>query len=583
MEKGYLKINARTAGETLPVSGAKITVMDKSGNVLYEETANQNGESRTFALDAPDANLSLKPETAASAYSTYDVLITRSGFADKMVRGVEIVSGQTAVLNADLNLLPKGAANSPEDIYITPPAAAEPTPPQLQEGTDEPPATGRGTRVLPNVIVPDYITVHLGRPDDAAQNVRVRFSDYIKNVVSSEIYPTWPENAIIANIHAIVTFALNRVYTEWYRAKGYPFDITSSTSYDQYFVYGRDIFANISRLVDAYFDTYAKRSGYKNPFFTQYCNGTTAVCRGLSQWGTVTLAQNGYSPLGILRYYYGGEIALDSAPISDVTESYPGASLKPGSLGPSVLQMQKYLNRIRQNYPAIPAIANPDGYFGADTEAAVKAFQRTFSLTQDGIVGKATWNRISQIYVGVTNLAELDSEGEKEGAGGATPNTTLRYGSSGALVAELQHLLNFAGYYYDSIPPVIADGVFGSATQNAVLAFQRQFGLTADGIVGSKTWQKLYDVYNGANQTAPPYAPAYPGTPLKNGSKGDNVAAMQKYLNAIGNYGLSVDGIFGTATERAVRAFQQSHGLTVDGIIGPVTWNTIVASLAPPR
>ncbi|MDR1094028.1 MAG: peptidoglycan-binding protein, partial [Clostridiales bacterium] len=525
MEIGYLKVNATAGGESLPVAGAKITVTDKDGNVLYEDTANANGESTIFELDAPDAALTLKPDTAAAAFAAYGVLVTHSGFADKLYRGVEIVAGQTAILNVALNPLARGAANAPEEITIPPPSTAQPTGRQDQAGADRPtgrqdrertdetagrqdrdrtdgatgrqaperadgsPQSGRGARVLPDVIVPETITVHLGRPAADAQNVRVRFSDYIKNVVSSEIFPTWPENSIIANIHAAATFALNRVYTEWYRAKGYPFDITNSTAFDQCYIHGRDIFQNIGWLTDEYFDIYAKRQGYKNPFFTQYCNGTTAACRGLSQWGTVSLAQNGYSPLGILRYYYGNDITLDRAPVGGVAESYPGTALRQGASGADILRTQRYLNRIRQNYPGIPAIANPDGYFGRDTANAVKTFQRIFGLAQDGVVGKATWYKISQIYTGVTGLAELGGEGEKEGAGGGSAGGgsagggILRYGSSGPAVAELQHLLNFAGYYYDAIPPIAADSLFGPATQNAVLAFQRQFGLAQDGIV----------------------------------------------------------------------------------------------------
>jgi peptidoglycan hydrolase-like protein with peptidoglycan-binding domain len=589
VEKGYLKVNALTGDGILPVEGARITVKDKAGNVLYDGVTDANGQGAIIELDAPDRYLTLDPAYLQPAYSNYDVTVSHAGYAVKNVFDAEVVAGETAVLNAELNPLPAGTQSQIEDIYITPVGASLPTERQLQQGTDIPPGAGR-MRVLPSVIVPEYITVHLGTPTNAsASNVRVRFTDYIKNVVSSEIYSTWPVNAIIANIHAIVTFALNRIYTEWYRSRGYNFDITNSTAYDQYFVYGRDIFQNISALVDQYFDEYAHRAGYRNPFFTQYCNGTTATCRGLSQWGTVGLANQGYSPLNILRYYYTDDITLDSAPVSNQTESYPGTALRVGGSGASVAAVQSYLNRIRRNYPLIPAIANPNGYFGADTAAAVRVFQSVFNLSSDGVVGRATWNKISQIYTGITKLAELDSEGQAELPSGNPPSAVLRTGSRGALVEDLQYLLSFIGNYYPAVPQAARDGIFGAGTAESVRAFQRQFGLSADGIVGPATWAKLYSVYRGITGNAPGTpvppsgTPAYPGVPLRNGSRGENVRLVQSYLNALRSVypaipALTADGIFGNATETAVRAFQRAAGLSPDGIIGPATWNALVSA-----
>jgi peptidoglycan hydrolase-like protein with peptidoglycan-binding domain len=295
----------------------------------------------------------------------------------------------------------------------------------------------------------------------------------------------------------------------------------------------------------------------------------------------VTLANQGYSPLGILRYYYGNDVTLQSAPVSSATESYPGTALRVGSSGESVRRLQTFLNRIRVNYPAIPAIVNPNGYFGEDTANAVRVFQRVFSLTQDGVAGKATWNKVSQIYAAIIKLSELDGEGEKEGVTQTPPALpVLKRGASGSDVSRLQFLINFASDYYPAVPEISQDGIFGSGTENAVKAFQKQFGLTQDGIVGAATWAKLYDLYNGATGTTPsPSAPAYPGTPLKNGSRSESVRIAQTLLNAAGA-SLTADGIFGPATESAVKAFQSRNGLTADGIIGPATWSKLTAKSA---
>jgi peptidoglycan hydrolase-like protein with peptidoglycan-binding domain len=413
-------------------------------------------------------------------------------------------------------------------------------------------------------------------------------------VASSEIYPTWPDSSLRANIHAIVTFALNRIYTEWYKSRGYSFDITNSTRYDMAFVENRNIFQNISDIVDEIFNVYARRIGFRDPYFTEFCNGTTATCNGMSQWGTVILANQQLNPLQILRAYYPSDLELvRTNNIGGVTESYPGVPLSQGSSGNAVRIMQNYLNRIRINYSAIPSIPNPNGVFGADTAAAVRAFQRAFNLTQDGVIGRGTWYKIVQIYVGVTKLAELTSEGERIGIGENPPTSTLREGSRGPDVLQLQFILDFLSQFYNDIPPVIQDSVFGRATRNSVIAFQRKVGLTQDGIVGPATWKLLYQIYRNVEDgigivipppeppIMPPPSPAYPGTPLRVGSRGESVLLMQQYLNRISSRYPSIprlaeDGIFGSVTQRAVIEFQRLFGLTQDGIIGPITWNRIV-------
>ena len=287
-------------------------------------------------------------------------------------------------------------------------------------------------------FIPQRITVHLGPPNSDAENVTVSFVDYVKNVASSEIYPTWEESALRANILAIVSFALNRVYTEFYRSRGYDFDITSSTAYDQYFVKGRSFFDNVSRIVDELFNDYLRRPGFVEPLAAKFCNGTTVTCEGLSQWGSQNLARQGYSSDQILRSYYGNVEIVPNAPIRGITSSYPGSPLRVGSTGPSVVVLQVSLNRISQNYPAIPKIPSADGVFGSRTEAAVRAYQQIFGLTPDGVVGPATWYSIVKRYTAVTRLSELRSLGQQFYAINWSPPTTLQIGNTGEKVRQLQ-------------------------------------------------------------------------------------------------------------------------------------------------
>ena len=269
---------------------------------------------------------------------------------------------------------------------------------------------------MPVVIpyVPEQITVHLGPPDSNAANVTLPFTDYVKNVASSEIYPTWDESALRANILAIISFALNRVYTEFYRSRGYNFEITNSTAYDQAFVNGRNTFENIDAIVDDIFNNYLRRPGFVEPLAAKFCNGTTVTCEGLSQWGSQNLAEQGYNSVDILRTYYGDNIEIvTNAPVQGLVQSYPGTALRRGSTGPNVVVVQTSLNRVGQNYPAIPKISPVDGIFGSQTENAVRRFQEIFGLTPDGVVGRATWYALVRLYVGVTSLAELRSQGQQ--------------------------------------------------------------------------------------------------------------------------------------------------------------------------
>jgi len=371
---------------------------------------------------------------------------------------------------------------------------------------------------LPTVtpFVPQNITVHLGSPSSSAANVTVPFSDYVKNVASSEIYPTWDEDALRANILAIVSFALNRVYTEFYRSRGYDFDITSSTAFDQAFVNGRGFFENVSRLVDELFNDYLRRPGFVEPLAAKFCNGTTVTCEGLSQWGSENLARQGYSYDQILRSYYGNVEIVPNAPIRGITSSYPGTPLRRGSTGPNVVVLQVSLNRVAQNYPAIPKIPAVDGIFGSRTEASVRAFQQIFGLTPDGIVGPATWYELVRLYTGVTQLSELRSQGQQFYAVNWSPPNGLQVGDSGEKVRLLQYMLSILSSYISAIPPVSVDGIFGNATRAAVLAAQRRFGLPETGNVDSATWDEIYDQYSGIENTTLRSGETFPGSSQSN-------------------------------------------------------------------
>ncbi len=438
--------------------------------------------------------------------------------------------------------------------------------------------------------IPEYITVHLGTPSSNAENVTVPFYDYIKNVASSEIYPTWNEEAIRANVLAQISFALNRIYTEYYRSRGYGFDITNSTSVDQSYVNGRDIFDNISQTVDGLTGSYLSRRGDTEPLFASYCDGVEVTCGGLSQWGSERLAAEGQSTYDIIKYYYGDDVEIvTDAPTAGITESYPGVALRRGSSGNEVFFIQRRLNRISQNYPAIPYISPTNGFFTDATENAVKEFQRIFSLTADGIVGRATWYRIQQIYAAVRSLADLNSEGVPiEDVTNYFP-TVLSLGDSGIGVSELQYLLSFVSEFVSYIPKVEIDGVFGVLTQNAVESFQTYYGMEPTGAVDTATWEKLLSVYRSTLASVPDGyfngRELYFGTPLTLGDRGVYVERVQDYLNYLSTVYPSIspvvlDGVFGDATETAVKEFQELVGLDITGIVGSRTYSTLAKEYA---
>ena len=502
MAIGYLSIQARTAHEAVPLSGVRIQILDDVGNTVYSLTTDENGETEAMPLETVDKRFSLNQYYSGTPYVSYSVLAQAAGFNSALISDIPIFDGETAVLPVALIPMQEMQRSaSRTEINIGEPAVA------MQEQRNQEGSVA-APYVLRQVVIPNPITVHLGAPSASAANVQVSFPDYVKNVASSEIYPTWPEAALTANIYAIITFALNRVYTEWYRSRGYSFDITNSPAYDQYFVYGRPIYESISRIVDRIFNEYVRRQGQNAPYFTSFCNGTTVSCQGMSQWGTVTLANRGLAPLEILRSYYPNDIEIaETNIVTGVISSYPGTPLRVGSSGLDVQTIQTYLNRIRRNYPAIPAITDEAGTFGNSTKNAVTRFQSIFGLSPDGIVGKSTWYKLSSLYTAVTRLSELDSEGNTLGIGTVPPSSVLRQGSRGPDVITLQYLLNVIAEYYPGIPAPTQDGIFGSGTQQSVVAFQRAMQLTPDGMVGPLTWRTLYEVYQGIEQNIPSVKP----------------------------------------------------------------------------
>ncbi|MCR4963878.1 MAG: peptidoglycan-binding protein [Firmicutes bacterium] len=436
-------------------------------------------------------------------------------------------------------------------------------------------------------VVPAYITVHLGAPDDAeAQNVQVSFTDYIKNVASNEIYPTWPESALIANILAQISLALNRVYLEWYPSQGYDFDITNTTQYDQVFVYGSNIYENISQIVDEIFDQYLVKGEAIEPFFAQFCNGTTSTCDGLQQWGTVSLAEQGYTPIEILRYYYGDDIQIvNDAPIDEVLESYPGIPLRRGFIDNAVKSLQVRLNAIRSNYPAIPEIPQVNGVFDAETEEAVLAFQKAFDLPQTGEVDKSTWYRVVYVYNAVLRLGELTSLGIfYKDVERVTP-VQLMEGDWGTPVTVVQYYLDVLGYFNQNIPLIDIDGYFGPDTLSAVKAFQRSYDLPIDGTVDRMDWVVMFTLYQDLINNLPPgysgkKAEAYPGYAITLRAEGEAVDKLQSYLQLIAAYRedlppFEATGVFDQQTLALINALRREWGIDEVDYVGHLTWYRI--------
>ena len=437
--------------------------------------------------------------------------------------------------------------------------------------------------------IPTNIVVHLGVPTDTtARNITVPFQEYIKNVASSELYPNWPTDAIKANVLAEISFALNRIYNEWYRSRGYNFDITSSPAYDQTFVEDREFYENIVQIVDSIFNNYIIREGQIQPLFATYCDGKNTTCNGLSQWGSVSLAKQGKSPNDILKYYYGTDINLVyNAPLAANIESYPGFPIQLGTAGDMVVMIKRQLNRIRQNYPALP-LNDDSEYFTVDTEKSVRAFQNIFNLEETGIVDKATWYRIKYIYNSVKKIADLSSEGISKKEAALLYDTELEYLDKGIFIRLLHYLLRTIAYFDEDIPFLGAVGnpVYDENTVKMVTAFQKKYSLPETGIVDRTTWAKLKDIYNQVVDTIPDkyleYVDEfYGGRILTLGMKGEDVRRLQKFLLKICREkknipGVRVTGEFDSLTEQSVKKLQGIFGLPANGVVGASTWNDIV-------
>jgi len=435
-------------------------------------------------------------------------------------------------------------------------------------------------------VIPEKITVHLGASGNRdAENVTVEFPEYIKNCASCEIYPTWPEASLYANIYAIISFAMNRIYTEYYRTRGYDFDITSNTAEDQSFIRGHAVFDSVNTVVDAIFNSYIRRAGSVEPLFAAYCNGTTTSCRGLSQWGTVSLAEKGYTAFGILQYYYGDNIELvENAPVGDLLLAEPPMPLRVGIADSAVRFVSLRLNRIGKNYPAIPKISNITFVFTQETEAAVKEFQRIFGMEQNGTVDQSTWYRIQFVYSGVKRLNEVESEGVSLDEVSLQLPTVMYPGETGVFISVLQYYLQAISIYYAEVPSVDVDGIYGEQTEAAVRAIQNLFRLEPTGIIDRATLFAIYDVYLGvsdvireSNSTA---AAAYGGQILAVGSSGEDVTRLQYYIRVLATVYDSIEppeitGTYGEITEAAVSEIQRLFGITVTGITGPLTWDAI--------
>lgn len=402
---GSLSVRLTSSIGLIPIDNATISI-SISGNpisTMEQITTDESGISPTISLPAPNIENSQEPNQS-QPYATYDITVNAPGYEPVVIEGTEILPDVTAIQPVTMN--PVETEEIEEPIVIPDHTLYGDYPPKIPEDEVKP-VNESGEIVLSRVVIPEYIIVHDGLPQDrSAKNYYVRYTDYIKNVVSSEIYATWPESTIYANTLAIMSFTLNRVYTEWYRNQGYNFTITSSTAYDQKWIYGRNIYENISRIVDSIFSNYLSRPGIIQPIFTSYCDGNKASCTGMTQWGSKYLGDQNYTPIEILRYYYGNNIYINTTEyISGIPSSWPGYDLSIGVSGPKVLQLQKQLNRIAQNYPAIPKVAE-DGIYGPATANSVRVFQQVFDLPQSGITDYPTWYKISSIYVGVSRIAE---------------------------------------------------------------------------------------------------------------------------------------------------------------------------------
>lgn len=438
--------------------------------------------------------------------------------------------------------------------------------------------------------IPEKIVVHLGAPESDAENVTESFADYIKNVASSEIFPTWPREAIKANVLAQISVALNRVYTEFYRSRGRDFDITSSPAYDQTYVYQRNIYDTISQIVDETFNSYIRKQNFVEPLFATFCDGVEVQCQGLEQWGSVELANEGLDAFSILQRYYGNDIELvENVEVENIPESAPAVPLREGDTGFEIEILQRKLNRISLNYPGIPKIYPVDGFFDTSTTDAVRKFQEVFNLTPDGVIGRNTWYRIQLVYNAVKNLSTVNSEGLKIDELETQYSTELKEGDASGGVITLQYYLNYISLFTPTVQAPAIDGVFGPGTRDSVISFQKTFGLPETGVVDRRVWETIENTYyNYLSSVAFEFREGevlpFPGRVLRPGLSGPDVEALQRYLNFISQNGYptiainQTDGVFGPTTAAAVREFKRIFDLGGDPErVSVETWDRITS------
>ena len=436
-------------------------------------------------------------------------------------------------------------------------------------------------------IVPNTITVHLGAPDEAARNITVPFTDYIANVASSELYPTWPDAALIANIYAIISFTMNRIYNEWYPSKGYNFDITSSPIYDQTYIENRATYENIDNIVEDIFNNYVVKGNQIQPYFTSYCDGRNTTCNGLSQWGSVSLANQGKGALDILKYYYGNDISIKyDAPVGDDQQGFPGYDIGLGNAGNPVIAIQRDLRRIRQNYPAIPNIETTLGIYDQQTVDAVKKFQEIFNLPITGIVDKATWYKIKYVYTSVKKLSDLYSEGLTIDEATFLYQDELTYGDTGIEVEYIHYFLDAIAFLDPDIPRLQTNSIYNNNSITMVKAFQQKYGLPVTGIFTYSDWKILKETYDSILNSYPEeykeyVSELYPDYFLVRGMSGEDVKRFQRFLLAICRYdksipGVRVNGIFDDLTEDSVKKLQEDYDFDVNGVVGPLLWRKVV-------
>ena len=592
MAFGKMLFTLRTGFGALPVKYAEVVLSDARGAVVFSDliTPDRGGLSKTAVIETPPKELSLTDDPATAPYSVFSAVIRAEGFYRMRITGIKGFEDITSLLSLPLTPLPAGAESpesEPEIALVLPEhvlfAGEEPP----EKGTARDPSNGfsPAIQIQNGVYIPENITVHVGAPDKGSENITLPFTDYIKNVAASEIYPTWPEESARANILAQISIALNRVYTEWYRSRGYDFDITSSTAYDQAFTPGGNTYEETDAIVDSIFNNYLIRPGFVEPLYASFCDGRNTQCDGLSQWGTVELAEDGRNTEEILAFYYGDVDVTLTDDIRAIEGSYPGEPLKEGDEGENVRLMQLQLNRIAINYPKLP-LNNNFGVYDEQLTRVVREFQELFQLPVTGIIDKATWYKISYLYVSVKSLAELTSEGQRPSYNTQTyPGSPLAPGSKGSEVQEIQFYLRRISRFNPLVRPVNIDGIFDADTQESVRSFQNAYRLEVTGVIDERTWNSIVRIYNGTlenidepvleNGISP-----YPGTDLTFGSRGDQVEYVQRLLQKIRISfpiipELDADGFFGAITERAVNTFAALFAYPQDGRVNEPLWNEI--------